>query len=107
MGDQGSVFATNRVAWSEQDANYTTRYVGKVGRWTLFSYSWGGTIRNDPQPWRLRTFLPVKMPREKFEGHDEARTYAEAILRSWVRDLGAVWPEGESVSAEGKERSDP
>jgi hypothetical protein len=63
--------------------------VGYVGQVRLFSYGWG-TVRNDPEPWKLTTDLPG-WSRKKWSGvtREDCQAKAEELLRKFAAYLGA------------------
>lgn len=80
-----------RIVWSE--APYAGAY-GRIGGFKLFSISWT-TMRDDPEPWKLRTELPVSLAKVKtdFAELEEAKAKAERVMTSFIQKLGAKWIE--------------
>jgi hypothetical protein len=80
-----------RILWGQ--GQYAS-YYGQIGGFRFFTISWG-TKRNDPEPWKLDTDLPIFLAKVKtdFESVDQAKAMAERVMNSFVTKIGAKWVE--------------
>lgn len=75
---------TNRIEWTSGPYGTTN---GKIAVYPLFhiSYSSGET------PYTLSTSLPLRMKTTKFATEKEAQIYAERVVRSFLKNIGAAF----------------
>lgn len=69
--------------------------VGMVGGFRFFSIVWGSK-RQDPKPWKLSTDLPLRpgaSGADGFTDKDSAKSYAEGMMRAYLKAIGAQWIE--------------
>lgn len=72
-----------KTQWSEK---------GEVGSVDMFSVDYS-TIRGDETPYHLSARLPYQRTVFKGVSVEECKLRAEGVLTSFVRSLGAVWPD--------------
>lgn len=73
---------TNRIEWTSGPYSTTD---GKIGVYPLFHISYS----SGENPYALSTSLPLRMKTTKFATEKEAQTYAERVVRSFLKNIGA------------------
>jgi hypothetical protein len=85
--DRGSM---QRIKWV--GGQYSAHRDGLIGRLLLFGVS-KGSRSEDPNPWKLRTHLPVSLAKVEFETPDAAMEQAEKVATAFLTEIGAQWKE--------------
>lgn len=71
-----------RIEW--RNGHYSTSD-GYIDKYPLFHISW----TSGKTPYGLSTSLPLRMRVTSFASEAEAKTYAERVIRSFLKGIGA------------------
>ena len=82
------------ISWVEGNDRYTQVFIGKLGKYRMFSISWDAACPpKDSQgasiPWKLNCRLPgIKDHIGHFKSTKEAKDVASMILKLWLGNTG-------------------